>query len=116
MHFQSVQQIHANNQIKYVLPVCEGEGEDSEDPAVEEGDDGEDEGPPDAAVAEAVVGRVGPADAAHVVVVPPRRERQDPDGQADPWKRERAELGMRQRDIYMYTSSGLPRYLMIALL
>ena len=69
--------------------MCEGEGEDAEDPAVKEGDDGEDEGPPDAAVAEAVVGRVGPADAAHVVVVPPRRERQDADGQADPCKRER---------------------------
>ena len=75
---------HPAPHITYPLPVCEGEGEDSEDPAVEERDDGEDEGPPDAAVAEAVVGRVGPADAAHVVVVPPRRERQDPDGQADP--------------------------------
>ena len=65
------------------LPVCECECEDAEDPAVEEGDDCEDEGPPHAAVAQAVVGRVRPADAAHVVVVPPRREREDPDGEAD---------------------------------
>ena len=38
---------------------------------------------PHSAVAEAVVGRVGPADAAHVVVVPARGEGEDPDGQAD---------------------------------
>ena len=28
------------------LPVREGKGQDAEDPAVEEGDDGQDEGPP----------------------------------------------------------------------
>ncbi len=64
-------------------PVGEREREAAEDPAVEEGDDGENEGPPDAAVAKAVVGGRGAADAANVVVVPAGGEGEDADRQAD---------------------------------
>ena len=67
-------------------PMREGECQASEDPAVEEGDDGEDEAPPDAAGAEAVVLGLSAADALHVVVVPAGGERQDADRHANACK------------------------------
>ena len=63
----------------------QGEGQAAEDPAVEEGDDGENEGPADSAVAELVVVGIA-ADGADVVVVPTGGEGQDADGQADTWR------------------------------
>ena len=64
-------------------PVGQGEGQASQDETVQEGDDGQDEGPADAASAEVVVVGVGAADASDVVVIPAGGEGQNADGQTN---------------------------------
>ena len=66
------------------VPVGQGECQAPEDPGVQDGHCRQDEGPPDPAVPQPVVLRVGPADPSHVVVVPASGETQDADRHTHP--------------------------------
>ena len=63
--------------------MCQGERKTAQNPAVKEGDYGQDEGPADSAVAQVVIGGFRSANTSHMFVVPTGGKGENADSKAD---------------------------------